>query len=714
MPDTSVPLTDQAALAAIVAAHVPLTVLGEVVAELHLADFDSERRSAPSAPADAQNYLAAKMVAEATRKNAVPAFATALCRRLWQDNGVLSLLWRFRAPVDADTEKQAANARRALTMRMPDLVRRMIEWEKWICVVAAVQHDGTPRLGTGVLVAADLVLTAYHTLKNHIKDNQQIDPSSNMLYAIFDHIDGDNPISDLTALPGGTVCVPFSDRWLVSACEDFAEDGTIDAPNDDQLVRLKAQLDFVVVRLAQPIGQFSRSAAGGPRRSWLNLSAAAPSALLLDDRIIIPQHPAGAPQRIDFGRFMQMDPSATRLRYSTETGHGTSGAPCFNQKFELVGVHNAAFKPNGMQVANQAVQIGCILSILRAPPIGPLLTSAQLAKSPPIWSVSLDSTKPRVVLSRQVLLNWIELAAGKPASRAERVYAAACRDSGPAGTKGFGKSFTVEILQAARRDTADRMVVLGTRDELLPAAVPDVVRSIADQLGINSEALQGMPERPTEGPAGPKGSDKLLKWASEEIPLWFNEVLAKHRRVVADEAAEAREMAALLKRQDKAVPLDVQTKAAGPPILVTRSRWEIAWIAIDRLAETRMSDEVMNLLAGLLGGKAEEGATPSELRRLRWLFIGYVPDFVAGGAVTSEILDPMQVNDSAFVAALQAQADAIGQPFDELTRQYVSLMFNAFVGQPDLTPPLQDPNQRLARLQAMFPVFMNLGKGRPL
>jgi hypothetical protein len=40
------------------------------------------------------------------------------------------------------------------------------------------------------------------------------------------------------------------------------------------------------------------------------------------------------------------------------------------------------------------------------------------------------------------------------------------------------------------------------------------------------------------------------------------------------------------------------------------------------------------------------------------------------------------------------------------------MMFDVFAAQPEMKQPLENPNQRLARLQGMFPPFMKLAKDR--
>ena len=402
---------------------------------------------------------------------------------------------------------------------------------------------------------------------------------------------------------------------------------------------------------------------------------------------------------------MHIDESATRLRYNTETGEGTSGAPCFNQRFEMVGLHNAQFKPDGaVTVANQAVQLSCILPLLKTSEAdAPVTNTPNLPPPPSVWNVSLDPDELRVVFGRQILLSWIELAAKTTVSQSERVYAARCR-AGFAGTKGFGKSFSFEILRAARRNTGDPIVVLGTGYELLPATVPDIIRAITDQLGVGPESLTGMPPRPTEWPAGPNSSDKLLRWAIEEVPLWFNEVLAARRQVIVDEVAEAKEEVDFLKRGARSVPADLQALASSPvPKIVSRTRWDVVWIVIDSLAEVRLSVEVSDLFAALVGAYREEDATPHELRRLRWLFLGDIPEFLPPASVTSEMLDPMEIGAESFVATMRALAASVDRPLDSKAVESIGVLFDALSGSVGGFPALSDPNERLPALQLLFP-----------
>ena len=92
----------------------------------------------------------------------------------------------------------------------------------------------------------------------------------------------------------------------------------------------------------------------------------------------------------------------------------------------------------------------------------------------------------------------------------------------------------------------------------------------------------------------------------------------------------------------------------------------------------------------------------AELRRLRWLFLGFVPDFLADGDVTLELLDPMEIGADAFVAALAAMAEAFDKTLERQSADIAKVVFEAF-SEKNIAPSITDPNQRLAVLQRLFP-----------
>jgi hypothetical protein len=472
-------------------------------------------------------------------------------------------------------------------------------------------------------------------------------------------------------------------------------DGRIKDPDSQQKKLLSERLDFALVRLEDAVGARTRRDAGGLRRSWISLSNLN-TALSRDDRIIIPQHPNGYPQRVDFGRYIESDSSATRIRYSTETAPGTSGAPCFDHHFRLVGVHNAAFMPHGdVVVANQAVLADRIVKKLGTP-----LPIEVPAPSTRIWSVSPDRRAPRVILGRGRLLDWIEGAAKLATGlRSERLFAV----TGPVRS---GKSFSWEILRAARRDQGEPIVILGG-DEQLPRSAADFVRAICDQLRVPESDLKDMPARPSVAP--PPGvvasvdGDKLRKWASEEIPLWLNGVLRNHREPVVDLRDESKLIVETFRKAGLEPPGEhVERMNLPDKVPESRHRWAVGWMVVDRLADTTPSSEIQDLIAGLIGGSYAESSMPSELRRLRWLFLGTVPDFVVTEGIVPEKLDAMAIGNAEIFDGAMSVASSFHRQLNDDARDTVKAAIEAMMTEPLLQEALQDPARRLTVMQGFL------------
>jgi hypothetical protein len=91
-----------------------------------------------------------------------------------------------------------------------------------------------------------------------------------------------------------------------------------------------------------------------------------PANLFSGGHIIIVQHPEGSPQKVAFG-FSQSegtDSGKIRLRYQVNTLKGSSGSPCFNEKFEWIALHNMG-DPNWNPKYNQGVVAGRIVDDLK-------------------------------------------------------------------------------------------------------------------------------------------------------------------------------------------------------------------------------------------------------------------------------------------------------------------------------------------------------------
>jgi hypothetical protein len=716
----SLSAADRSRLVEILVANVPLTTFTEVVRDQRVVtNYEVLRKQAPEDPNEARRWVAQTVIDIYDAAGRLQQFAKELYRRAYLDDQLTPLLLPFvlRANDDpnGDAAKEAAIAKRANTMSARALREFLAENEGKICVVAATidnppAGDARLRMGTGFLVGPDVVLTAYHTLAGHIRDGKPIAPSPGACFAFFDYYEGD-PLQAPDPIPSGSIRIPFAAEWLIDCKQDMPSDGLFLEPDADQIEQLATHLDFALVKLAVPVGKQTRRAMGGARRSWVTLKNGAPLALAQDDRIIIPQHPNGYPQRIDFGRFSQsaseLDRSATRLRYDTETEQGTSGAPCFDQRFSLVGMHNASFAPKGIDLKkNQAIRIDRILAVLKSLP-----DQAEPEAIPaPLWNAS-STAEPSVILGRQTLLDWISLASVEVSrSCDERIYAAYLKPDDLASNAAFGKTYTIEILKAARRGAAEPMVILGTPDNLLPETVADVIRAIGFQLGIDKTVLDTMPTRPAADlPVAAPNADKLRRWASEDVPQWFDRVLGDFREQVVDLRVEAQKRIDVLKANGiPPSPDDVALAQQPKPQLDTRRRWPIAWIVLTDLLRVRLTEEVRDLIAGLIGGKLSEASMPQNLRRLRWVFIGYVPDFLSADQVTREVLDPRGIGEDSLANAAAALSDSMALDFTERERLLMNGMIRIHLSDPRVAKAVDDPTQRLPTYQPVFPALANV------
>lgn len=702
-------------------ANMPVATFAEIVRQQGIvADYDLLRKQAPENPTDARRFVVTRVVEAYDAAGKVRRLATSIYRRTYLDDQLAPRIYPFIAldtdPAMDDRAKEAAIVNRANTMSSQALRRFLDENEAKICLVLAANDDPDAeeplRMGTGFLVGPDIVLTAYHTLADHISNSKQQTPAPGPCWAIFDFYEGD-PVTLPNCVPSGATRVAFAEQWLIDSKPDMPRDGLFLQPDPNQLTELPTRLDFALIKLAEPVGKQARQRSGGARRSWLKLSAAA-VALAQSDRIIIPQHPQGYPQRIDFGRFSRpdsdLDTSATRLRYDTETDHGTSGAPCFNQNFSLVGMHNAAFKPNGVDVRkNQAIRIDRILAALSAVPGQ---TDPESAPSR-LWNAATEA-EPQVILGRQTLIDWLEAAQSEsPRGSKERVYAASIKPEGLANHHNFGKTFTIDILKAARRGSAEPIVLLGTDDDPLPETVPDLVRAIGFQLGISTDVLDTMPPRPSAAlPSSTPNADKLRRWASEDIPLWFDGVLGRFRESTVDLRVEAQRRIDVLRAANVPPSAEDVALAAQPaPQLDTRRRWSIAWIVMSGLLNQRLNEEVRDLLAGVVGGKLTESSMPQQLRRLRWLFVGYVPDFLSAEQVMPEVLDPMAIGREQLLEGVTRLADS--NAFD-VNADGLAIASGLIDFALEEVPAAKDPTRRLTLFQrSLFPkVQARISKAR--
>ncbi len=629
--------TDQVqSFAAAIVEFVPEDLLTYTV-ERHeiVKDLDQITKIFSGNVEDRFRSIAEKLIQRYDAANLIPKLADDLYRQLLWQPAFLTFIGPYLSS-DQD-RRQAFIARRDNLFLASELTKALSENLPRICCIAGSYTLGGEQrssVGTGFLVGSDLVLTAAHIFEPLVENEPALVPESFSVY--FDHVEG-APITRPNDLREGVRKTRLAKEWLVAHSPSMQNDGRIRNPTAQEIEALRSRLDFALIRLEEKIGLEPIDASGGKLRAWIGLPHLAPAnGLAVAQRITIPQHPFGEPRCIDFGRFLQTCVSGTRIRYDTETSKGTSGAPCFSRDFELVGVHNAEFNPLGMPrpEANQAILFDAI-----RPSVSAHLTESLASAVPSrIWNLSKKAGSFEVVLGRQVFLDWLNASMDRATpDRAHRLYAAT--SSFPTS----GMTFTTEILGKGLANAAENISILfGEKHQLLPARLEDLVRAMAVAFKIPAAEIDLMPLRPDV--LLPKGSidgDKLRRWASISVPVWFSDLADRYRVGQIDRREEARKLRDQANLLQEPVSEAIQKIAdSQAPDVIDHQRWNLAWIALDDLTAEGMTPEVMDFVAAMTGVGRDETALHPVLRRLRWLFLGHRPDFFAEGEITVEVFDP--------------------------------------------------------------------------
>lgn len=692
-------------LADIIFQRIPPAMLERVVYDQGILD-DSQRRALFKASGLAPEQIALQTVqAYGTR---TPELAFGLYELVYETNWETArlLFVHFQGAGIDNCNHQASLVGRIPTLPMEELGDFLRNVKRQVCLIVCRNGpNGVPVRGTGFLVGPRLVLTCEHVLSAFWAHNA-IPADGSRVEIYFDFYYGD-PVENVgPALPHARK-VGLANAWRVEQRRHTRPDG-IEGPLDQQNeLRVATSLDFVLLQLDESIGLQPLSLGGGKRRGWITLSPDPISEhLRSQDWIIIPQHPHGFPQRIDLGRFTSHDQTGTRIRYLTNTAKGTSGAPCFNHQFKLVGVHNAYVGPEAQPLANQAIGLDHIAALVRPHILNQDRTHTLR------WSISNDSKNPRVIMGRKVLLDWLqESAKPNPTQLCQRVYAA------QATVGDAGCSFSIDVLNAETREAKAPRAIYGRRGQQLPSTAEDFLRSLLRELGIGPETGATMPSRPVKetstGVLPPIAGevDKLDRWLAEELPSWLGGVITKHVELMIDVRPAAAQAVETLERLGKPVDEDLRQRAtAAEPVNVRQNTWDLAYVVIDDLrtngylgkgSGTELKGEVQALVAALVQGKPEQ-AMDSGLKRLRWMFLGYLPDFIAvadvdGNGAKFELLDPASVGQPEIIEIFDRMAQ-LHLPMQDVPPFVVCALAEGYIE--ELTDPEAVDKPRLAQLQA--------------
>ncbi|MFC7053079.1 trypsin-like serine peptidase [Hansschlegelia quercus] len=633
-------------IARAIAEAVPEDLLVQVVARQNqIPDLDDLRKTAVDADRGRLYALAAAVLSQYDAKARVHELLLELYRKVDWSPTFLRTIDPFAVdPGLTDDMRQALHRRRDHFISSPNLMRFAREFEPRICCIIGSYLDNDQKIspigGTGFLVAPDLILTAAHVFERAIAAIGESEVPKRCA-VFFDYIDPPE-ITDHSVLRNAVRRVELADDWHVQGSSSLPDDGSVDITLPGRDTILANNLDFTLVRLSEAVGLESIELSGGRRRHWIELPKTYPL-LGVDSYVIIAQHPRSYPRMVGFGRYVAVYKSVSRFWYGTETDKGSSGAPCLTRNLALVGLHNAEYNPTKFpeKGVNQAVRIDLIAQQIASKVSEAIQTRGTLPTSSLIWNLAPPASQPRLVIGRLVYLRWLDQAiAGRATVRADRIYAADAPD------EGAGKTFSTEILRhALSANPEQRLVVFGSPEEGMPTRIEDMIRVLADHLGVPASKLNEMPKRPgVELPTAAADGDKFNRWASQTMPEWLARTLDETRPPPRDVRAEAIRERERLKTTGQPIPLDLAMSADSAEPILVEDGWRSAWIVFDRLNETRLAPELLELVAGLSGARIDEDQTSKTLKRLRWVFLGYRPDCFAQGHVTVERLDPALVS----------------------------------------------------------------------
>jgi hypothetical protein len=204
---------------------------------------------------------------------------------------------------------------------------RMIECELAVCLVEVTLKNGASKTGTGFLVGPDLVMTAYHVLREVIQD-------PTLSTGVLMRFDYKTTAAGVELNPGKEYRLLTGSNWLVA--NSTAEN-----------------LDYALLRTAGAPGNDTVGGQeGAPQRSWLRPVG---HPFEIGEPLLTIQHPKAA--RLKFAPGSITNVTGARVIYTTPTKVGSSGAPCFTADWELVAIHHL-----GDPTGNEGIDFSAILA----------------------------------------------------------------------------------------------------------------------------------------------------------------------------------------------------------------------------------------------------------------------------------------------------------------------------------------------------------------
>lgn len=234
---------------------------------------------------------------------------------------------------------------------------RLGEVEACVCRVECPL--GSPR-GTGFLVASGVVITNFHVLEPLIAAKwKRQDVALRFDYKVK---------PDGVTVDKGTV-YRLAEDWLLDSSPYSPFDLT-DSPAGEAATD---ELDYVLLSVAGAPGDafLGTGSNATVRRGWIKIPpAAAVPNFEKEKSLFIVQHADGKPMQVamDTEAITGVFGNGTRLRYATNTLHGSSGSPCFSSNWDWIALHHGGDPkypgPKDPSRYNQGILVSSIVDLL--------------------------------------------------------------------------------------------------------------------------------------------------------------------------------------------------------------------------------------------------------------------------------------------------------------------------------------------------------------
>jgi len=384
--------------------------------------------------------------------------------------------------------------------------RRMIQACDHVCHISVKGSHS----GTGVLIRPNLVVTAAHVVESLVNAEKKQKPGSvgKLKISFFDADDLKDDGSVTAAQPA---LATLHEDWLVFYSPPAPVDGR---QNIDDVTGISASAgpwDFALIRLAAP-----------PRaglRGYQLCPDDPPDVTFGMHVLHHPATPGGAPERLlwsigDMKRALGIGEKPVRWLHDANTDKGSSGAPCFDNTWRLVAIHQAG--SDSVQTLNQSNRAVPVYGWAKD-----VDTLAQQRDVTPYLSFVTDETRVGTpVFGRRLLQSraWSAMTSRLLLAPEQRVFLVL-------GEPGTGKSFTTAILATLAHEAGCTLVSLDVRNagNVSPLAFAQMIVGVTGAARVEEPGgLAGLTTelRDVRNEIVPRLGQSLEKLAQER-PFWL-------------------------------------------------------------------------------------------------------------------------------------------------------------------------------------------------